>query len=68
MTATEAPKPITSAKDPRFAPTLYAHVGQAESWTLEYYQRNGGYEGVKRAFDEKGIVIPFPQMDVHVQS
>ena len=50
MTATEAPKPITSAKDPRFAPTLYAHVGQAESWTLEYYQRNGGYEGVKRAF------------------
>ena len=49
-TAPTPPKPITSAKDPRFAPTLYAHVGQAESWTLAYYRRNGGYEPVKRAF------------------
>jgi len=49
-TAPTPPKPITSAKDPRFAPTLYAHVGQAESWTLSYYRRNGGYEPVKRAF------------------
>lgn len=49
-TAPTPPKPITSAKDPRFAPTLYAHVGQAESWTLDYYRRNGGYEPVKRAF------------------
>ncbi len=24
-------------------------------------------EGVKKAFDENGIVIPFPQMDIHVQ-
>lgn len=49
MTAT-APKPITSGKDPRFAPTLYAHVGRDQSWTLEYYRRNGGYESLKRAF------------------
>ncbi|MFW8626655.1 NADH-quinone oxidoreductase subunit NuoF [Deinococcus sp. ME38] len=49
-TAPTPPKPITSAKDPRFAPTLYAHVGQAESWTLGYYRQNGGYEPLKRAF------------------
>ncbi|OLV15494.1 NADH-quinone oxidoreductase subunit NuoF [Deinococcus marmoris] len=48
--APNPPKPITSGKDPRFAPTLYAHVGQPESWTLGYYRRNGGYEAVKRAF------------------
>ncbi|WP_019585308.1 NADH-quinone oxidoreductase subunit NuoF [Deinococcus apachensis] len=51
MTVAEpAPKPITSGKDPRFAPTLYAHVGQDQSWTLDYYRQHGGYEAVKRAF------------------
>lgn len=51
MTVAEpAPKPITSGKDPRFAPTLYAHVGQPESWTLDYSLRHGGYQGVRRAF------------------
>ncbi|MEF2278672.1 NADH-quinone oxidoreductase subunit NuoF [Deinococcus sp. YIM 134068] len=51
MTVAEpAPKPITSGRDPRFAPTLYAHVGQKESWTLDYYRQHGGYEGIKRAF------------------
>ncbi|MBB6096980.1 NADH-quinone oxidoreductase subunit F [Deinobacterium chartae] len=49
MTAT-APRPITSALDPRFAPTLYAHVGQPQSWTLDYYRLNGGYEAARRAF------------------
>ncbi|MFT2719183.1 NADH-quinone oxidoreductase subunit NuoF [Deinococcus sp. A31D244] len=49
-TAPTPPKPITSAKDPRFAPTLYAHVGQPDSWTLAYYRENGGYEPVRRAF------------------
>lgn len=51
MTVAEpAPKPITSGKDPRFAPTLYAHVGQPGSWTLDFYLRHGGYQGVRRAF------------------
>lgn len=53
MTAPVSPAPvapITSGKDPRFVPTLYAHVGQENSWTLEYYLRHGGYMSVKRAF------------------
>ncbi|GAA4020381.1 NADH-quinone oxidoreductase subunit NuoF [Deinococcus rubellus] len=44
------PRPIISAKDPRFAPTLYANVGQLESWTLSTYLRSGGYQAVQRAF------------------
>ncbi|PNY81922.1 NADH-quinone oxidoreductase subunit NuoF [Deinococcus koreensis] len=49
-TAPNPPKPITSGKDPRFAPTLYAYVGQEGSHTLDFYRRNGGYEAVNRAF------------------
>lgn len=41
--------PIISAKDHRFAPTLYAHVGQEDSHTLQYYRKHGGYQGIKRA-------------------
>lgn len=48
--ATDAPKPITSAKDPRFAPTLYAHVGREGSWTLDYFRAHGGYEAIQKAF------------------
>ncbi|WP_293908992.1 NADH-quinone oxidoreductase subunit NuoF [Deinococcus sp.] len=44
------PRPITSGKDPRFAPTLYASVGQPESWTLSSYLLAGGYQAVQRAF------------------
>ena len=29
-----------------------------------YYRMN---ENVKRAFDENGISIPYPQMDVHMR-
>ncbi|MPY65243.1 NADH-quinone oxidoreductase subunit NuoF [Deinococcus sp. SDU3-2] len=47
--ADPAPRAITSGKDPRFAPSLYAHVGQDQSWTLAYYREHGGYEGVRRA-------------------
>jgi len=50
VTAPTAEKPITSALDHRFAPTLYAQVGQPRSWTLDTYQRGGGYQGVRRAF------------------
>ncbi|GGI74530.1 NADH-quinone oxidoreductase subunit NuoF [Deinococcus wulumuqiensis] len=49
-TAPTAEKPITSALDHRFAPTLYAQVGQPQSWTLDAYRRGGGYQGVQRAF------------------
>ncbi|RJF71370.1 NADH oxidoreductase (quinone) subunit F [Deinococcus cavernae] len=51
MTATTpAPaSPIVSARDPRFTPTLYAHVGQEGSHTLSYYLGHGGYEAFKRA-------------------
>lgn len=45
-----ASQPILSAKDHRFAPTLYAHVGQKDSYTLAYYRKHGGYQGIQRAF------------------
>ncbi|AZI41521.1 NADH oxidoreductase (quinone) subunit F [Deinococcus psychrotolerans] len=44
------PRPVTSGKDPRFAPTLYANVGRPESWTLSSYLLSGGYQAVQRAF------------------
>jgi len=54
MTATlenpNTPQPITSGLDPRFAPTLYARVGQPESYILRSYRERGGYEAVRRAF------------------
>ena len=40
--------PILSGHDPRFERTLYAHVGQEGSWTLDYYLRHGGYETARR--------------------
>ncbi len=53
MTAPAPPvtprRPIVSGTDPRFVPTLYAHVGQGGSHTLEYYLRHDGYMGFKRA-------------------
>ncbi len=36
--------PITSGHDPRFTPTLFAHVGKPNSWTLDYYLSHGGYQ------------------------
>ncbi|MDO4245163.1 MAG: NADH-quinone oxidoreductase subunit NuoF [Deinococcus sp.] len=50
MTAPTAEKPITSALDHRFKPTLYARVGQPECWTLQSYLADGGYQAVRRAF------------------
>ena len=47
--ALEKPKNIVSGLDPRFKPRLYEHVGQNNSWTLEYALRHGAYEGAKRA-------------------
>ena len=48
--ADPAPKPITSGRDARFAPTLYAYVGQHGSHTLAFYRQNGGYTALTRAF------------------
>jgi NADH-quinone oxidoreductase subunit F len=48
MTVAE-PRPITSGKDPRFAPTLYARVGQPGSHTLSSYLQDGGYQAFRRA-------------------
>lgn len=45
--------PIVSGRDPRFTPTLYAHVGKEGSWTLDYYLKHGGYETAKRVLKEK---------------
>ncbi|WP_027480789.1 NADH-quinone oxidoreductase subunit NuoF [Deinococcus pimensis] len=47
--APAAPKSITSGKDPRFAPTLYARVGKPDSWTLRTYREDGGYDALRRA-------------------
>ncbi len=44
------PKPITSALDTRFKPSLYARVGTPNSFTLESYQQDGGYQALRRAF------------------
>lgn len=44
------PRPITSGIDPRFKPTLYARVGQPDSYTIDSYQQDGGYTSLKRAF------------------
>ncbi|RIH87004.1 NADH-quinone oxidoreductase subunit 1 [Meiothermus luteus] len=41
--------PIVSGKDPRFEKTLYKHVGQPGSWTLEYYLAHGGYQAIRKA-------------------
>lgn len=41
--------PVVSGKDPRFEPTLYKHVGKTNSFTLEYYLANGGYQAAQKA-------------------
>ncbi|MGQ9735202.1 MAG: NADH-quinone oxidoreductase subunit NuoF [Thermaceae bacterium] len=45
--------PIVSGHDPRFEKTLYSHVGQEESWTLDYYLRHGGYETARKVLKER---------------
>lgn len=54
---------------------LSAHGDSALSFTARVWCKNVDYwdvyfdltEGVKKAFDQKGIEIPYPQMDVHVK-
>ena len=43
--------------------TVRAWVNSADYWGV-YFDTT---EAVKKAFDEKGISIPFPQQDVHMR-
>ena len=43
--------------------TVRAWVKAADYWTVYYYMTESG----RRALDEAGIEIPFPQMDVHIR-
>ncbi len=60
--------------DPAPAVVLSNHLDSALEFTLRVWAKAGDYgtvlfdlkENVKHAFDEAGINIPYPQMDVHV--
>lgn len=63
-------------KEPAPFVRLSAHGDSALTFTTRVWCKNADYwdvyfdltEGVKKAFDEKGIQIPYPQMDVHVKN
>ena len=70
-TATAHEKALT---DPAPVVVLSAHGPSSLDFTLRVWAKAGDYgtvlfdlkENVKHAFDEAGINIPYPQMDVHV--
>ena len=45
----DAPKAITSRRDPRFEVVMYKHVGVEGAHTLDYYRSHGGYAQAERA-------------------
>ena len=55
---------------------LSAHGDSALTYTVRIWTKSEDYwtvyfdmtEGVKKAFDQNGISIPYPQMDVHVKN
>ena len=55
---------------------LSAHSDSSLTYVVRVWSKNEDYwtvffdltEGIKKAFDENGIEIPFPQMDVHVKN
>lgn len=61
-------------KDPAPFARLASHDESALTYTLRIWCKNEDYwtvnfdmiEAVKKAFDENGIEIPYPQLDVHV--
>lgn len=63
-------------KDPEPFVRLSAHSDSALTYTVRIWCNNEDYwdvhfdttENVKKAFDENGIEIPYPQMDVHVKN
>ncbi len=60
--------------EPEPAVLVSAHDESSVTMTLRVWAKNENYwalyygllENVKKAFDEKGISIPYPQMDVHL--
>ncbi len=52
---------VTAYKDSSIELTLRFWCDNSDYWTC-YFDVN---ESMKKAFDEAGIVIPFPQLDVH---
>ncbi len=63
-------------KDPAPFVRLSAHADSALTYTVRAWCKNADYwavhfdlmEGVKAAFDQNGIAIPFPQVDVHISN
>lgn len=61
-------------KDPAPFVRLSAHSDSSLTYTVRIWCKNENYwdvnfdiiESVKKAFDENGIEIPYPQLDVHV--
>ncbi len=61
--------------DPAPFVRLSGHGDSALTYTVRIWAKNEDYwtvyfdmlEGVKKAFDQNGISIPYPQMDVHVK-
>lgn len=75
LTAVAAANPLVLA-DPAPAVKLFAQEDSALVFALRAWCRTEDYwtvlfelnEQAKAAFDEAGIVIPFPQLDVHVNT
>lgn len=75
ITALAVAHPL-ALKEPAPFVRLSAQGDSALTFTARVWCKNADYwsvhfdlnEGVKKAFDEKGIAIPFPQMDVHVKN
>ncbi len=63
-------------KDPEPFVHLSEHADNALIYTVRVWCKNADYwtvhfdilEGVKASFDQNGITIPFPQMDVHIKN
>ena len=63
-------------KEPEPFARLTMHADSALEFTVRVWCRTEDYwdvnfdltENVKKAFDENGIVIPYPQMDVHINN
>lgn len=63
-------------KDPEPFVRITAQSDNALVYTVRVWCKNADYwavhfdvlEGVKAAFDQNGITIPFPQMDVHINN
>ena len=65
--ACKDPEPLVAVselRDSSVALVVKVWCAKDDYWTLYYDMQ----ENVKKKFDEEGIVIPFPQIDVHLQN